>query len=138
MNANFSDAHHRHWQDAETLFISSRFANADHLYGLSAECGLKHLMSLFGMALDSDKGNYPHDRSDRTHINQLWGRYEMYQSGHWTTDYVLPQTNPFVDWDVSQRYTHQSNFDKARASVHRKGAELVRDLMKKADREGLS
>jgi len=44
MTADFLDAHERHWTDAEILFAQGRFANADHLYGLSAECGLKWLM----------------------------------------------------------------------------------------------
>lgn len=38
---DFADAHRRHWGDAELLFRSRRLGNADHLYGLSAECGLK-------------------------------------------------------------------------------------------------
>jgi hypothetical protein len=42
MNADFLDAHYRHWQDAELLFGRGRLANADHLYGLAAECGLTH------------------------------------------------------------------------------------------------
>ena len=40
-SADFSNAHNRHWQDAELLFCDRRWANADHLYGFSAECGLK-------------------------------------------------------------------------------------------------
>ena len=38
--ADFGDAHSRHREDAELLFREQRWANADHLYGLSAECGL--------------------------------------------------------------------------------------------------
>lgn len=49
MNPDFLDAHDRHWNDAEYLFAALRWANADHLYGLSAECGLKRLMIAFGM-----------------------------------------------------------------------------------------
>jgi len=40
---DFLDAHERHWEDAELLFGNRRWANADHLYGLAAECGLKAL-----------------------------------------------------------------------------------------------
>lgn len=39
--ADFPDAHARHWQDAERLAQAGRWANADQLYGYSAECGLK-------------------------------------------------------------------------------------------------
>ena len=37
--ADFVDAHHRHRADAELLFEHHRWANADRLYGFSAECG---------------------------------------------------------------------------------------------------
>ncbi|MDE0002871.1 MAG: hypothetical protein OXQ29_09265 [Rhodospirillaceae bacterium] len=37
--ADFLDAHRRHWCDAELLFNDSRWANADQMYGFSAECG---------------------------------------------------------------------------------------------------
>ena len=47
--ADFRDAHLRHWQDAELLFEHQRWANADQLYGLSAECGLKAVMRALGM-----------------------------------------------------------------------------------------
>ena len=36
---SFLDAHNRHWKDAELLFCRARLANADQLYGFSAECG---------------------------------------------------------------------------------------------------
>lgn len=42
--SDFFNAHQRHWKDAELLYKEKRWANADHLYGLSAECGLKAVM----------------------------------------------------------------------------------------------
>lgn len=50
MKTDFHDAHERHWDDAERLFEAQRWANADHLYGVAAECGLKWLMVHFGMS----------------------------------------------------------------------------------------
>ena len=47
MNEDFLDAHLRHWTDAELLYAAQRWANADHLYGISAECGLKGLTETF-------------------------------------------------------------------------------------------
>ncbi len=35
MNADFLDAHERHWDDAEILLAQNSLPNADHLYGLS-------------------------------------------------------------------------------------------------------
>lgn len=43
MQSDFLDAHNRHWQDAEQLFEAQRWANADQLFGMAAECGLKSL-----------------------------------------------------------------------------------------------
>ena len=135
MNADFFDAHDRHWQDAETLFVDSRLANADHLYGLSAECGLKRLMMAFGMVIDSY--GKPTDKKDLVHIDGVWVRYESYRSGRSAANYILPSSNPFGDWDVSQRYANQSNFDTAHVTSHRYGTDSVRNLINKAKTEGL-
>ena len=141
MNTDFLDAHHRHWQDAEQLFDASRWANADHLYGLAAECGLKRLMVAFGMVLDRATSAPP--REDRAHVMEkkktsAWDRYESYRSGCGQgAHYGLSPVNPFANWDVAQRYDHQRHFCQDRVGVHRIGAEDVRSLVKKARLEGL-
>ncbi len=137
MQSDFLDAHERHWEDAERLFQASRWANADHLYGFAAECGLKRLMLAFGMPFDTAKDR-PAKESDRKHADGIWARFEAYRCGHHRgPGYVLPASNPFGDWNVSQRYAHQSQFDQARAQGHQSGAASVRELVKKARREGL-
>lgn len=136
MNADFLDAHHRHWDDAERLLGASRWANADHLYGVSAECGLKRLMMVFGMPVNA--GGSPSIKPDKVHANDVWLRYETYRSGRpQGVKYTLPPGDPFQDWDVSQRYVHQNHFDQARTASHRAGAEAVRELVGRADKEGL-
>lgn len=135
MNEDFLDAHKRHWEDAERLFTVKRWANADHLYGIAAECGLKGLAEKFKQA--------PLDKGERRHImeankpNNAWDVFETYRSGHALGPKFLLPTNPFTNWDVSQRYAHQSNFDEPRVAAHRQGADLVNELIKKADFEGL-
>jgi hypothetical protein len=137
MNSDFLDAHKRHWQDAERLFTASRLANADHLYGLSAECGLKRLMISFGMKPKTDEDDTPYEKADRVHVTETWVRYESYRSGRSAgTDYVLPPSNLFSDWDVSQRYGKESEFGTARVEAHRAGADYVRSLIKKAEMDG--
>lgn len=135
MQTDFRDAHERHWEDAELLFEQSRWANADHLYGLAAECGLKRLMIAFGMKVAAGGG--PQLPQDRVHADQVWDRYETYRSGYNRATYILPNTNPFADWHIGQRYAHRSDFDQDRAQRHRNGAETVRKLINKAEQEGL-
>lgn len=137
MNTDFLDAHERHWMDAELLLADQRWANADHLYGMAAECGLKRLMLAFGMPLDS-AGERPENRSDQVHANGVWVRFESYRYGHPRgAGFGLPAGEPFSDWCVSQRYAHQSHFDALRVIAHQRGARLVRQLVRKATLEGL-
>jgi hypothetical protein len=136
MQADFLDAHKRHWEDAERLFQAQRWANADHLYGMAAECGLKRLMQAFGMPLDVSKDR-PLKQEDRVHANGVWTRFESYRQGHVQgTGYLLSTTSCFSTWDISDRYAHQSSFDQPRAQAHQTGALAVCELIKKAQREG--
>jgi hypothetical protein len=137
MSADFFDAHERHHQDAELLFNEQRWANADHLYGMAAECGLKRIMEAFGMQLDPTTRS-PTQRKDWEHADGAWTRFESYRSGHHQgAGYALPATNPFNDWHVSQRYAHRSHFGAISAQSHQVGAKLVAALIKKAQLEGL-
>lgn len=136
MNADFLDAHHRHWQDAEQLFQSKRWANSDHLFGMAAECGLKCLMLAFGMPFDTVKDR-PANEADRKHADGIWARFESYRSGHAQGAGYMLLADPFADWHVAQRYAHQSKFDQARANGHRVGADVVNQLVRQAQREGL-
>jgi hypothetical protein len=134
MRSDFYSAYQRHWNDAEYLYNDSRMANADHLYGYSAECGLKCLMERFGMSLDPETGVPP--REDRVHINKLWYRYETYRSGIEDAEYMLPESNPFDDWDISDRYAHESSFSRIYVDQHKQGTEMVRILINRAILEG--
>ncbi|WP_395734835.1 SAM-dependent methyltransferase [Prosthecobacter sp.] len=137
MQADFLDAHGRHWDDAERLHQAQRWANADHLYGMATECGLKRLMLVFGMPWDVAKDR-PAQADDRVHADGIWARFESYRSGYVQgIGYGLPVTNPYLNWCVSDRYAHQSNFDQTRTQAHQSGAQAVRDLIIKAQREGL-
>ncbi|WP_433925534.1 hypothetical protein [Stenotrophomonas nematodicola] len=137
MQADFLNAHERHWDDAERLMLVQRWANADHLYGMAAECGLKRLMMAFGMVVNPTTGS-PVDRENWKHANNIWTRFESYRSGHAQgTGYALSLINPFANWDVTDRYAHQAGFDQARAQGHQTGAQAVRTLIAKAQYEGL-
>lgn len=137
MTTDFYDAFERHKEDAETLFSMSRWANSDHLFGIAAECGLKRLMLAFGMGLDTSSNDMPQLKVDHVHANKVWDRYEHYRAGYGATKYILSSPNPFGDWDASQRYSAQSNFDKARVEPHKKACKEIEDICKKAQLDGI-
>lgn len=137
MATDFIDSHSRHCDDADHLFSASRFANADQLYGFSVECGLKSLMMAFGMTLDQN-GLRPQNKNDQVHADGVWDRYESYRSAHTSgANYILSNANPFINWNASQRYENQSSFNVGIVTPHKAAAQQVRQLVKKAQLEGI-
>ena len=135
MNTDFLDAHQRHLEDAKLLHSQNRLANADHLYGMSAECGLKRLMQVFGMRLNAST-QLPQNRHDRVHADGIWQRYELYRSGHVLGPrYPLLPSDPFSDWRASQRYANRSDFDQVRVQRHEGGANFVSRLVNRVRME---
>ena len=124
--ADFADAHRRHWEDAELLFDDGCLANADHLYGLSAECGLKVMIETLGVQV---AGAY------RQHVDKLWLGYRTLIENRNETRYLV-DGNPFSDWSIDDRYAHRGHVDRARAQRHRKGAEEVRLMLENAAADG--
>ena len=135
--ADFLDAHERYWEDGERLFGGGRRATADHLYGLSAECGLKALMVASGMPTDS-QGN-PAEKKYWIHVDQLWDTFLTFAQGRILERYValLPHINPFGDWSVWHRYANRSHFAEGVVQAHRSGAHAVRRVVTQAQRDGL-
>ncbi|RTR19917.1 SAM-dependent methyltransferase [Azospirillum griseum] len=134
MQADFLDAHQRHLDDAESLFQAERYANADHLYGMAAECGLKRLMIAFKMKTRSSDGS-PEKKEDRQHADIIWKRFETYRDGK-DAEYLLANPSPFDDWKAEQRYAHQGDFNASRVEPHRKAAQDVHALIKRAEKDG--
>lgn len=134
---DFNDAHDRHWSDAELLYEQQRWANADHLYGMSAECGLKAVM--IGLGLPTDDEGSPAGQKYRTHVNILWPLFLTFAEGHQGADYaqLLGGDNKFQDWYVAQRYEHREHFDEKLAKAHREGAKQVRHVVDKAKLDGI-
>lgn len=119
---DFLDAHRRHWRDAELLYRNGRLANADHLYGLSAECGLKAMWVGTG---------HPLRPEHRVHINHFWNHFQRLRANSPNLrGFSFPRENPFNDWDVNQRYAAEACFDDRPVSRHRQGAMLIRNLVR--------
>ena len=136
MSTDFAGAHDRHHRDAKFLEDAHRLSNADHLYGFSAECGLKALMTQFGMPVNA-AGDPQDRRRDRVHIDRLWGRYPDYLTHPAATGYQLDSTNHFADWRSGDRYADDQHVTHARLERHRDGAEQIRALVQQARVEGL-
>lgn len=127
--ADFPDAHARHWQDAELLAQAGRWANADQLYGYSAECGLKAVMVANGMPVAGQTGS-PTKRRHRQHIQRLWGTFRSFVEGRPTASLLrhLPQSNPFAQWSQDNRYAAGHHFSAATVTPHREAARQVRQF----------
>ena len=130
--ADFHDAHLRHWQDAELLFRHDRWANADQLYGLSAECGLKAVMRRLGMRVRSDGA--PEQSKHRQHVDILWPEFRKFVRGRIGGRYLnlLPGGNPFASWSIGDRYAHRRHFDRAGVSPHRSAADGICKMVRRA------
>ena len=129
---NFAAAHRRHWDDAELLFDHERLGNADHLYGFSAECGLKAVMSALGMRLDRT-GKPP--RKYRKHVHELWPEFEEFAAHHGGRRYLdeLPAESPFSDWSHHDRYGHRGYSGMEEVRRHRVAARRIRRMVQVAN-----
>lgn len=122
MSTDFRDAARRHLDDAELLLNDGRIPNADQLFGLSAECSLKAVMVALGMATDS--AGTPQDRGHKVHMPDQWAAFQSFASGRLASRYLEPLDthNPFVDWDVEQRYWAGSAIQRASTQNHHQAA----------------
>lgn len=136
MQTDFRDSHSRHWEDAETLYEQGRLANADHLYGIAVECGLKALLYAFDLMQFDPEQDRPSSSQDRKHADGIWQRYNHYSQGLPSVGYGLPDTNPFSNWRIDQRYWPRNHFTAVKVNSHRQGALTVKDLMRQARLEG--
>lgn len=130
---DFRDAAERHWEDAEYLSKDSRIANADHLFGLSAESSLKAVMRALGMTLRADGA--PTESQYRVHIDLLWEEFVFFadeRSGVHYASHLFGHPNPFTDWNVNQRYNHRSGITSAIAKKHWEGARMAKQILEDA------
>ncbi|MDY7228640.1 hypothetical protein [Hyalangium rubrum] len=137
MAINFRKALDRHWTDADSLDRAKRLANADHLFGISAECALKAVMIALGAPTnsDGDLSNADHQK----HINTLWSNFRIFAQGPHGARYAakLGSINPFKDWHVIQRYFGDEHFTAATVQAHRAGAFKAKEVFQLAIQDGI-
>lgn len=138
MSTNFRDASNRHFEDAELLLAQTREANADHLFGLSAECSLKAIMLALGMAVDTDGA--PADRGYRVHMPELWAAFQSFAAGRLASRYLEPldKANPFSDWAVDQRYWGRAAIAASAPANHKTAAAQCRQGLEKLLFDGVT
>ena len=134
--ADFADAHRRHWEDAELLFAHARWANADQLYGFSAECGLKAVMRALGMQVERD--GRPEMAEHRKHVHELWPIFRTFVAGRNGQWYLLqlPAGEPFHDWSHHDRYASGGHYSEPAVVPHQDAARKVRLMLQRASLDG--
>lgn len=136
MATDFYEAFSRHDADADLLLQNGRWANADHHYGLAAECALKAL--LLRQGIPSDNGDIRSDRQYRPyrkHINDLWDTYQSFmQTRH---AYAIPPANPFQDWDIAQRYASKTDITEQTARTHGAAVGTIKQVIRQAILDGV-
>lgn len=111
---NFHDAAFRHYADAELLQANRRNANAGHLYGFVAECGLKSLLVASGLPTEPDGDILKSRGADfRWHVDKLVNQINMVHSfleGRTMSGYLahLPDIENFCDWNTAHRYYEET------------------------------
>ena len=127
---DYADAHLRHWTDAELLYAEKHWPNADYLYGLSAECGLKAVMRHWKCRPKPGKCR-PKPGKRWGHLPELWPTFETFAQGRNDGRYLqlLPVGEPFADWSIHGRYANRKHFDQGRVGPHRDAARGIRVMV---------
>ena len=112
VTVDFFAASKRHHADAMLLQKEGREPNAGHLFGFSAECGIKALLVDSGYPTDPDgdlkKPSQPTPDA-RKHVDELSGLMHNIiasLSGRSGAQFLaqIPNVGNFADWKVSHRY----------------------------------
>jgi hypothetical protein len=135
VSTDYHDAAKRHMADAETLKENS-WANADHLFGVAAECGLKQVMVSLGMAIHPD-GN-PKDWGHKVHMPYLWPAFQSFAQGRLACRYLQPLSpdNLFYRWSIEQRYANRASITQSLADDHHTAAKQCMAAMEMAFLDG--
>lgn len=134
--ADFADAHRRHWEDAELLLAHERWANADQLYGFSAECGLKAVMRALGMPVEPD--GRPEKAEHRKHVQDLWPIFRTFvagRNGEWYL-HQLPAGEPFRDRSHHDRYASGGHFSEPAVAPHQVASRAICKILQRARLDG--
>ncbi len=137
MPSDFRDASSRHLLDGRLLQAEGRLANADHLFGVSAECSLKAIM--IGLGHPTTPGGAPQAHLD--HIDVLLPKFEVLANGLLDAKHVgmMPVTGTFSQWSVHHRYWSRTDarFTAANVANLAAGAQQCRNVFNELVLDGI-
>jgi hypothetical protein len=134
---DYKAAASRHCKDAQHLVGWGRWANADHLAGIAAECALKAiLLGYLGATLTpSNFPVHPQASGSLSHVNRLWNQLPQMVSGRtvgpgFTS--LIAGTNPFATWAVDDRYSDGNAITEGAARTHVHKAQAILGILEQA------
>jgi hypothetical protein len=138
---DFHGAAGRHFQDAELLWANMREANAGHLYGFVAECGIKAILVSSGSIQVDASGDIPQRNPFRLHADKLSGQINQIHSflqGRTSVKYLaqVPNIADFSDWSTDHRYYDESALPPSTAKW-RSAAQQVMSMLDQAKIDGV-
>lgn len=132
---SFHGAARRHYADADLLGTNRRDANAGHLYGFVAECGLKALLVAGGLRTepDGDITRNPKGTDFRWHVDTLVTQINMVHSfldGRTMSDYLahIPDITNFCDWSTAHRYYAETHIPSSLENWHIAASQVMKML----------
>lgn len=131
---DFHQAAKRHFHDAEMLMGHSREATAGHLYGFTAECGIKSLLVWKGYPTDPVSGDIVEKKKKfRAHIHELIKNINMLRAfldGRGAARYLamIPGIGNFSDWKTNHRYYIDSALPPSVSKWREASREVLRML----------
>lgn len=105
--------------DLELLPSSASLESADHLAGLAAECVCKALLNALGVPVSPEGGLVP--KRLRVHLPHVLDELLCMSAGRNAVSLVarLPESNPFQDWAIDDRYIADGMISAEACAAHR-------------------
>jgi hypothetical protein len=101
---------------------NERHDNADHLYGIAAECAIKT-----AIIKDHRVNDDALPKKYWEHVNKLWDLVPIQQLSRNYPGIVpiMKLANPFLDWDISYRYESSGRVALDVLEAHRSAAQRL-------------
>lgn len=146
-SVGYFESARRHFQDANTLLRSSRKANAGHLFGVAAECGVKALLVASRVPIDTEGsiGSLPgvKGKGFRDHMPNLAQALTDFMGnipdGRRAATYLstLSGLGNFSDWRIEHRYWREAALPLGSIERWQSAAGGVMTVLDQAKEDGI-